>query len=69
VQDIVGTVELDSNGLDSGCKLDQCSTTEREYILLPKDDKPNEIPQSRVVTFNGFSQALIVNQSEFSGHL
>lgn len=24
VQDIVGTVELDSNGLDSGCNPDQC---------------------------------------------
>ncbi|CAF2502141.1 unnamed protein product [Rotaria sp. Silwood2] len=29
VQDIVGTVELDTNGLDSGCNHDQCSRASR----------------------------------------
>ncbi|CAF0754565.1 unnamed protein product [Adineta steineri] len=69
VEDIVGTVELHSKGLDSGCNLEQCSTTNREYILLEKDGNSNEIPQSKIMTFNGYNQALIVNQSQFSGHL
>ncbi|CAF2965080.1 unnamed protein product [Rotaria sp. Silwood2] len=68
VQDIVGTVELDTNGLDSGCNHDQCSTIDREYVLLAKDDNSNEIPQSKITSFNGHNQALMVNQSEFSGH-
>ncbi|CAF1551747.1 unnamed protein product, partial [Adineta steineri] len=69
VEDIVGTVELHSKGLDSGCNLEQCSTTNREYVLLEKDGNSNEIPQSKIMTFNGYNQALIVNQSQFSGHL
>ncbi|CAF0822901.1 unnamed protein product [Rotaria sp. Silwood1] len=68
VQDIVGTVELDTHELDSGCNLDQCSTINREYILLPKDDHSNEIPQTKITSFNGHNQVLIVNQTEFSGH-
>ncbi|UJR27982.1 hypothetical protein I4U23_009240 [Adineta vaga] len=69
VEDIVGTVELHSNGLDSGCKLDQCSSTDREYILLEKDGHTNGIPSSKIMTFNGYNQALTVNHSQFSGHL
>ncbi|CAF1250602.1 unnamed protein product [Rotaria sordida] len=68
VQDIVGTVELDTNGLDSGCNHDQCSTIDREYILLAKSDNSNGIPPSTFIPFNGHDQAIIVNQSEFSGH-
>jgi hypothetical protein len=68
VQDIAGRIELHTNGLDSGCNPEQCSTTKREYNLLPKNEDSNEIPPSRKTVFNGLGQAIIVNQSEFSGH-
>jgi hypothetical protein len=44
-------------------------TTNREYTLLAKDGDSNGVPQSKITTFNGYDQALIVNQSQFSGHL
>ncbi|CAF0826469.1 unnamed protein product [Adineta ricciae] len=69
VEDIVGTVELYSNGLDSGCNLQQCSSIDREYILLEKDSQATGMPSSKIMTFNGYNQALIVNHSQFSGHL
>jgi hypothetical protein len=68
VEDIVGTVELNTKGLDSGCNLQQCSTIDREYVLLAKDGNSNTAPQSKIMSFNGYNQAVIVNQSDFSGH-
>jgi hypothetical protein len=44
------------------------ATTDREYVLLAKDGDSNDIPQSKIMTFNGYNQAVLVNQSDFSGH-
>jgi hypothetical protein len=68
VQDIVGKIELNTNGLDSGCNPEQCSTINREYILLSKDENLHDIPSSNIMLFNGINQAVIINQSTFSGH-
>lgn len=68
IEDIVGTVLLDSHGLDSGCDLQQCSTVDREYVLLPKDNNGEQIPQRQIQTFDGRGQSLMINKTDFDGH-
>ena len=45
------------------------ASIDREYILLEKDSQATGMPPSKIMTFNGYNQALIVNHSQFSGHL
>jgi hypothetical protein len=39
----------------------------REYVLIPKDIDYNEAPLSRYMSFDGDSQAIIVQKANFSG--
>ncbi|CAF3887254.1 unnamed protein product [Rotaria sordida] len=69
VENIIGTVTFDSNGIDSGCNLEQCSSINREYVLIPKDIDYNQAPQSRYMSFDGINQVSIIHKTDFSGQL
>ncbi|CAF3271573.1 unnamed protein product [Rotaria socialis] len=67
VEDITGTIMFDSNGIDSGCNLEQCSSINREYVLTPKDVDCNQAPQSHFMSFDGLSKSLVIPKADFSG--
>ncbi|UJR21434.1 hypothetical protein I4U23_024520 [Adineta vaga] len=69
VEDIVSTVTLDSDGIDSGCNLEQCAFDDHEYVIIPKDVDYNQAPQTHYTSFDGINQALLVRKKDFSGQL
>ncbi|CAF1435096.1 unnamed protein product, partial [Adineta ricciae] len=69
VENIVSTVTLDTNGIDSGCALEQCTLDDHEYVFVPKDVDSDRAPQSIYMSFDGLNQASIVQKTEFSGQL
>ncbi|CAF1018548.1 unnamed protein product [Adineta steineri] len=69
VEEIAGIVTFDTNGIDSGCNLEQCSSVNREYVLIPKDVDYNQAPKTRSMSFDGFNQASIIPKADFSGQL
>lgn len=44
------------------------ATIDRKYTLLPKDEYSNGITPTKITPFNGIDQALVINQTKFSGH-
>ncbi|CAF0892158.1 unnamed protein product [Rotaria sp. Silwood1] len=67
VENIVGTVILDSNGIDSGCNLEQCLSINRDYVLIPKDVDNNQAPQSHYMSFDDIKQPSVISKTDFSG--
>src|SRR5690349_2478443 len=45
------------------------ATINREYVLIEKDLNYNQAPQTHFMSFNGISEASIVEKKDFSGKL
>lgn len=43
--------------------------TDREYVLVDKDGDSTRAPQTEIMSFDGISQSVIIDKSQFSGQL
>lgn len=68
VEEIVGQIDLQTDGIDSGCHIEQCAPTTKQYQLIGNDqDTTDQLPPTHPMLFEDETQAFLVPNANFSG--